>query len=103
MWRRVTRSGLCGRVGGAAVIGGRRPRVVGTVVAGVAGAQAGSAARRLKAFATAAVQGQSAGRCSVRRRAWRGGGAGGVRGREAGSFGLWGGGRPAEERSAGRQ
>jgi hypothetical protein len=33
--------------------------------------QAGSAARRLNAFAMAAAQGQSAGRCSVSRRAWR--------------------------------
>jgi hypothetical protein len=64
------------RVGGvrpslwAAVIGGRWLRAAGPLVEVVAGAQAGSAARRLKAFAMAAAQGQSAGRCSVSRRAW---------------------------------
>ena len=38
---------------------------------GGAGGQAGSVASRLNAWAIAPLQGQSAGRCSVSRRAWR--------------------------------
>src|SRR4051794_41949558 len=59
-----------------AAIAGRWPRAVGAVVVVVAGAQAGSAARRLNARAMAAAQGQSAGRCSVSWRGWRGAGGG---------------------------